>query len=123
MYCLGCSIHRSTRAEIHSGCWRITSIPRNIACPSSSSLPGTALKMAISVIINYPPCFYIYPIMPGKRLELRSTHNSSSSPPPPPEERKKLGTPQTPARDFFPCPSILWVDLSPQPYKTSYLTP
>src|SRR6266446_8347320 len=96
MYCLGCSIHRSTRAEIHSGCWRITSIPRNIASPSSSSLPGTALKMAISVIIIYPPCFYIYPIMPGKRLELRSTHNSSSFPPPPPPEKKKLGAPPKP---------------------------
>jgi len=57
-YCLGCSMQRSTRAEMHCGCWRITSIPRKIACPSSSSLPGNALKMAISVTTVNPPGFF-----------------------------------------------------------------
>src|SRR5258708_36765416 len=44
-------MQRSKRAETHPGCWRITSMPRKMACPNSSSLPGTAVNRATSVIM------------------------------------------------------------------------
>src|SRR6266851_3198111 len=40
IYCSGFSIQRDTRTDLHPGCWR------------SSSLPATAVKIAISVIMN-----------------------------------------------------------------------
>src|SRR5260370_33616392 len=37
----------------------MTSIPFKMACPSSSSLPGNALKIAISVTMYNSPYFFI----------------------------------------------------------------
>src|SRR5579875_2039368 len=66
----GCSMQRCTRAETQPGCWRMTSRPLSMPCPSASSLPGAAVKSAISVIkTNYLQTvfLYLYRIIQGSR--------------------------------------------------------